>query len=152
MPSLSFSYIPSVGPLIQVAIWPPNYRPSAPTPAIPIAPTLYNALIDTGASCTCISPKVVADLSLPPTGKQHVGHAQGSTATNSYQFQVAFFFPQMQTVTAAGVLQAQVAAFAVMRIEFIAPAGSAFDVLLGRDIICRGAFAMSFDGHAIISF
>jgi hypothetical protein len=104
--------------LIQVAIWPPNYRPSAPNSSTPISPTLYNALIDTGASCTCISPKVVKDLSLAPTRKQQVGHAQGASAANSYQFQVVFFFPQVQTVTPTGTMQAQIAALTVMGIEF----------------------------------
>lgn len=33
-------------------------------------------------------------------------------------------------------------------IEFALPGG--FDVLLGGDVICRGTFELSFDGHAML--
>jgi Aspartyl protease len=94
MPSLAIQYNPSVGPLVQVAIWLPNYiPPSQQTPHSPVHLNMYNALVDTGASFTCISRKVIQDLNLTPIGKQQVGHAQGSSATNSYQFQVVLPFP-----------------------------------------------------------
>jgi hypothetical protein len=32
-------------------------------------------------------------------------------------------------------------------VEFAAPASSPFSVLVGRDVICRGNLALSFDGH-----
>lgn len=32
-------------------------------------------------------------------------------------------------------------------VEFAAPSNSPFQVLVGRDIICRGNLALSFDGH-----
>src|SRR5207237_209180 len=35
--------------------------------------------------------------------------------------------------------------------EFIPRGGSPFQMLLGRDIICRGTFTMSFDGHFTFS-
>jgi Aspartyl protease len=148
MPSLSFQFNPSVGPLIQLAIWTPNYR-LTPAPATPIAPTLYTALIDTGASCTCISNKVVQDVSLNPTGKAPVSHAHGATAVNTYQFQVAFLFPQ--NISPSGIAQTQVMTLLVNGTEFTPPAGAAFDVLLGRDVLCRGVFTISFDGHGTFS-
>jgi hypothetical protein len=149
MPCQSFGFNPSVGPIIQVAVWPPNYRPSpaAATPASPVSTTLYAALIDTGASCTCISSKIVQALGLQPTGKQQVGHAQGSTAVNTYQFQIAFIFPQTQIPS--GAVQAQVIGMMLVGTEFVPPSGTAFDVLLGRDVICRGTFSISFDGHGM---
>lgn len=149
MPSLSITYNPNVGPLVQLVIWSPNYRPSQhQSPINPTPMTMYMALIDTGASCTCISRKVISDIGLSPIGRQRVGHAQGSGATNQYQFQVAFVFPTAQAPS--GVVQANVVAHLVTGVEFSPPIGS-FDVLLGRDIICTGAFSMSFDGHAILS-
>jgi hypothetical protein len=101
------------------------------------------------ALTTCISSKVVQDLSLKPSGKQPIGHAQGSTSTNQYQFQVAFIFPQ--TVIASGAMQAQVIGMMLTGAEFVAPPGGVFDVLPGRDVLGRGVFSMSFDGHAIFS-
>jgi len=35
--------------------------------------------------------------------------------------------------------------------EFAAPTASPYQVLLGRDIICRGALSVSFDGHFTFS-
>jgi len=31
--------------------------------------------------------------------------------------------------------------------EFVPGGGSPYQILVGRDIICRGAFSLSFDGH-----
>jgi hypothetical protein len=109
---------------------------------------MYMALIDTGASCTCISNKVIKDLGLTPSGKEQTFGVHGIGATNSYQFQIGLMFPQGQHPS--GAVQASIAATPVNGIEFIPPGGG-FDVLLGRDIICTGAFSMSFDGHAILS-
>jgi hypothetical protein len=105
------------------------------------------ALIDTGASCTCISAKVISDLSLAPMGKQPVGGVHGSRPTNAYQFQVGFVFPQSQTP--GGAVNANVMSFLVNGIECIPQPG--FEVLLGRDVICSGAFTLSFDGYAVLS-
>jgi hypothetical protein len=150
MPSLSIPYHPSVGPLVQLTIWAPNYRPPLqPSVSAPLQMNMYAALVDTGASCTCISRKIIQDVGLTPIGKQQAGHAQGTAPTNTYQFQVVFAFPQSQLPS--GAIQTGLMAHLVMGIEFIPPAGGSFDVLLGRDIICKGAFSMSFDGHAILS-
>jgi hypothetical protein len=78
-----------------------------------------------------------------------ISHAHGSTAINSYQFQIAFIFPQLQIPS--GAVQAQIIAMLLMGTEFTPPLGSAFDVLLGRDVLCRGVFSMSFDGHGVLS-
>jgi predicted aspartyl protease len=107
---------------------------------------MYMALIDTGASCTCISAKVIRDLGLNPIGKQPVGGVHGSQATNAYQFLTGIVFPQ--SVSAAGIMNATVMTFPVTGVEFVPP--GAFDVLLGRDIICQGHFSMSFSGQAVL--
>src|ERR1700751_5846818 len=79
MPSLSIPYQPSVGPLVQLAIWAPSYRPPLqPSASAPIRVQMYAALVDTGASCTCISRKIIQDVGLAPIGKQQVEHAQGA--------------------------------------------------------------------------
>jgi hypothetical protein len=35
--------------------------------------------------------------------------------------------------------------------EFAPPGGSPFQILLGRDILCKGTFTLSFDGHFTFS-
>lgn len=149
MPCLSIPYNPRIGPLIQLAIWPPGYAPpSAMVPGTaPLQVSLYTALIDTGASNTCISAKVIADLGLSPSGKVAVGGVHGSQATNGYQFQVAIVFIQGPP-SATGAVLTNAHVTPVSGVEFI-PSG-AFDVLLGRDVICMGSFTMTFDGHATL--
>jgi len=145
MPCVSFQYDPRVGPVSQVGIWPPKFRPTlGPTSATSMK--FYNALFDTGASCTCISAQVISDLTLSPSGKQAVGGVHGSQATNEYQFQVVMAFPNTSPGP-GGVVQANAIVRLVTGVEFIPPPG--YDVLLGRDIICGGTFSLGFDNRAV---
>lgn len=145
MPCLSIPYNPSVGPQLQLAVFPPGYNPpQAPAGPNPTNVSLYTALVDTGASCTCVSAKVISDIGLMPSGKIPVGGVHGSQAANQYQFIAALIFGQMQAPN--GAVLANMHAYTVLGVEFV-PNGN-FDVLLGRDILCRGVFTMSWDGHA----
>ena len=145
MPSLSINYIPNIGPQIPVLILPIGFtKPDSNLNP----PKNYNALIDTGASCTGITKNIIADLGLVPSGKQPVGGVHGKQPTNIYQFQVGIAFA-LGPAAPTGLVQANVMTFPVVGTEFIS--GSNFDVLLGRDVLCRGVFSMSFDGHAIFS-
>lgn len=97
MPCLAFVYNPVIGPLIQVAVFPFSFVPPSVAPnqaQVPVS--LYGALIDTGASCTCLSAKIVNDLGLNPIGKQIVGGVHGNKAANQYQFQVGVLFGHQQ--------------------------------------------------------
>ena len=148
MPSLCINYNPAVGPLIQVGIFlSTNILQDAMSSTSPANINNYLALIDTGASHTAISQKVINDLTLPPVGKQQVGGVHGAQSVNMYQFIIGLIFPNVQLPS--GAFQANITAFPVNGTEFIAPSG--FDVLLGRDVLCKGVFSMSFDGHAIFS-
>ncbi len=126
-------------------MFPHNY---SPTTASTQVPNLYMALVDTGASCTCLSPKIVSDLALNPIGKQTVAGVHGRQAVNQYQFHVGILFGQGAPAP-TGTVNVQVVPILATGVEF-APSGN-FDVLLGRDILCQGAFSMTFDGHAVFS-
>lgn len=150
MPCLAFPYTPNVGPLLQLSIQKVAYRPSSanlqrmPEGNAQEAISSYMSLVDSGASCTCISPKVVRDVGLRPIGKQAVGGMHGRKVINTYQFRVVLLFP-VGNNPAGGVL-ANAVAFNVTGVEF-EPSAS-FDVLLGRDVLCQGQFSMGWDGHA----
>jgi predicted aspartyl protease len=98
------------------------------------------ALIDTGASITCIAPTIVQALQLQPRGKRPVASATHVVPMNVYL--VDLFLP----FGAAGlVLDNQ------QVIEFAPAANSPFHALIGRDILARGVFTLSFDGHFTFS-
>ena len=122
---------------------PPGTVPQSGAP-----PATFMALIDTGASHTALTSKVVKQLGLTPISKQPVGGVHGQQPTNIYQFQVGLAFPN-GPINAGGQVSVNIMAFTVSGSEFIS--GAAFDVLLGRDVLCQGVFSMSFDGHAIFS-
>lgn len=157
MPCIAGLYNPSVGPLIQLAIIDPGPGMLSGNPtsnlvsissAVP-SPRFYTALVDTGATLTCIYQKVVQEIGLQPIGKSMMTGATGSSAVNTYQFGVGFLTNPVQTPTGqvTGTLDVRV----VDGMEF-AVQGAVFDVLLGRDIICAGSFSLSFDGHMLLSW
>jgi len=149
MPSFTGSYNPSVGPLTQVCIVP--YSDSANVPRKFVEESLYffAALIDTGASTTCLSQKVVDTLKMEPVGQAPMMGATGQKTVNQYAFQVGFVHGQQQM--SDGTFNGHMATVPTQGMQFDA-GGSAFEVLLGRDVLCQGLFTMSFDGHWCFSF
>lgn len=147
MPCIAAPYNPKVGPLLQLAIFPPQVALLGSSPEE--KHNYYMALIDTGASSTCVSAKVVSEVGLAPTGKIPVVGVHGSTPVNTYQFSVGFVIPQAQDAT--GAIIANITAFPVDGIEFANP-DCGFDVLLGRDILCRGQFSLTFNGQFVVCF
>lgn len=146
MPCVSGTYNPSVGILVPVAILPISFlgafNPQATGPH-----TLFTSLIDTGASATCISRRVVNEVSLEPIGRQPVATAAGTILVPTYQFCLGLVIGQRQEANAQ--VRGDLHIARILGSEF-ANDGCEFDVLLGRDVICLGAFHMSFDGHFVI--
>lgn len=102
---------------------------------------VFNGLLDTGASRTCISARVVSNVGLVPTGKVQILGVTGAKLVNEYRFGIGFLIAQASQPT--GEITSQ---WEMMPIH-----GSFFDVLVGRDILCQGVFTMSFDGHVTFS-
>jgi hypothetical protein len=114
------------------------------TGSTPPSLAMYAALIDTGASATCISPKVVSDLGLMPIGKADMISASHVTVTNKYIFTVGFIVGAAQQPS--GNIQGQIFSFEnIAGLEF-KPAGSVYDVLIGMDIIGKGVLTVKFCG------
>lgn len=100
-------------------------------PLPPLVPIL--ALIDTGASCTCIDPSVLHALNLSPTGSTSISTpSTGNVPHTAYQYDVGFVIVPpdgtpliLQTVP-------------VIASELLSQQG--FHALLGRDILDQCLF------------
>jgi hypothetical protein len=58
------------------------------------APVPIRALVDTGASCTCVDPSVLAALNLTPTGQAFLNTASsGQTPHSADVYDIAFAIP-----------------------------------------------------------
>lgn len=108
------------------------------TPPEPIPASLQsNALWDTGATGSNITPSVASQLALVPTGSVIVNHAGGSEARNTYL--INLYLPNR--VAIAGVRVAECAET------------PQFGVIIGMDVIVQGDFAVTnFRGQTWVSF
>jgi len=81
MPSIAGNYNPAVGPLVPVAIleWDPSRQ------ALDVKQLRqFQALIDTGASSTCVSEKVISECNLEATGIVPMAGATGAAEVDKY--------------------------------------------------------------------
>jgi len=102
-------------------------------------PVSIQALIDTGASCTCIDPSVLSGLSLTPTGSVTVNTpSTGITPHQADQFDVALIIP-----APSGAVPLVFQTIPVVSSELLAAQG--FHALIGRDILDRCLFAYNGD-------
>lgn len=129
MPSLVSSFNPTIGPILQIGIAADDHSGRF---------ILYDALLDTGASSTAISNKVVEELNLEVTGMRMVASASDVRPTSIYTATIVIPFEH----TVLRVPDRQLGLF-------LAP--DYFDILLGRDVLCQGHLSMAPDGHLTFS-
>ena len=98
------------------------------------------ALVDTGATNTCLSPAVINELELLAVGKTEVLAAGGVHPTNIYRVDLALIYGPQRLVR-----------FDIQVTKFNAPQNSPVQALLGLDILGDGVLTMSFDGHFTLS-
>lgn len=136
MPCLSGQFDPKVGVLLQVAVLPGGTLDKVMQGrAEPVNAPVLNGLIDTGADQTCISPNVANTLELKPTGKIPVSGATGIAEMNQYLIDLMLQFGP----NSISIKNHTVTVFTSH--------SSNYEMLIGRDIICRGIFTMEFSGH-----
>ncbi|MXY90256.1 MAG: hypothetical protein F4Y89_06915 [Gammaproteobacteria bacterium] len=111
--------------------------------------SFYPALVDTGASMTCISRAVADDLGLSPIGKIPMQTAGGKKAANIYNVQLAFIIASR--VESDGSQSGEVQVTPISVVEFD-PGDNPFQALIGREFLSRGVLNLSFDGHYSFSF
>jgi hypothetical protein len=138
MPCLSGRFDRSIGPIINVGVLPTGTLVPQSASVAPI--TTFPALIDTGASVTCISLGVAQTVGLQPIGKRPMVSATESAPVNVYLVDLLLPFG------AAGFVSP-----GTQVMEFLPEGNSPFQILVGRDIICRGVLTISFDGHFTFS-
>ena len=142
MPCVTLKFDPAIGPIAQVGFGPPASIKSLglSQAAAAAAPTVkvYPALVDTGASITCISAQIAQSEGLVLAGKRSVSSATQTVAVNAYMADVilAFGVPSAGTPAQAFVTPN------VTVMEFISNSPH-YQVLLGRDVLCRGHFVMT---------
>ncbi len=140
---------------------PPNLGNSKPV-SISIKGALFKALLDTGASGTCISKKVVDKLGLSPIGKttinsaSHAGHV-----VSCYTVVVRITHQQVikEKVSSDGkivsqdIVNSSISRPHIIEVVDFEAVGQEVDALIGMDIISTGLIVLSGpDKRLTISF
>ena len=111
---------------------------------------LYDALIDTGATATCISQKVVDEVGLRSMGKCQMISASHVADVNEYVFVIGrpleFARPADRGAESGFAIFENVSG-----LEF-APSGAPIEILIGMDIVQQGSLKLDFDGHFSFRF
>jgi predicted aspartyl protease len=113
---------------------------------------MFKALVDTGATSTCITQRVASEVGLLPVGKVPIMGVSGQSYHNNYLFHVGFTI-SLENPENTNELQveAHISAAQIQGAELVIPGGE-FDVLLGMDILSTGSLAMEGGGTFSFSF
>lgn len=116
------------------------------------APNTFSALLDTGATCTCITKRVAESVGLLPIGKVPIHGVSGLSYHNNYLFCVGFPVSRQDYADPRQqVMETHIADVQVQGAELVIPGGE-FDVLLGMDILSTGSLAVEGSGTFSFSF
>jgi hypothetical protein len=119
------------GPILNALVGVSSARRQALTQLNqPIPPPKgIRALVDTGASCTCIDPAVFQSLGLTPTGVIWVHTpSTGGTPAQHQQFDVSLFIPAAGANAVPHILPTLQVTAAELAVQGI-------DALIGRDVL-----------------
>ena len=125
--------------------WPVTFLDAntALSPTAPVHDCI--ALVDTGASTTCIDKSVATELQLPPLGKTPMATAGGEVATNNYLVHVALRVPVAPNKE--GIEPNQWPLFRNIHVSEVDLAGTAYRALIGCDLLRIGVLTIAHDGH-----
>lgn len=104
----------------------------------------YDALLDTGATASWISARVVADLALTSVGKGPVAVATEMRQASAYIFRLGII-DDRQNPAALPFVFAEIRGYVMMQT-------SNFDVLLGMDVLRETDFQMARAGRWKLTF
>lgn len=104
------------------------------------------ALVDTGATTTCIAKSVATALGLEPRGKAGMQTAGGAVDVNVYSVRMAFLFGEQSDSSGKKIGKGEIINTVIQAPEF-EPGENTYQALIGRDILKMGVLSMSYDGH-----
>lgn len=137
MPCLSGNYLHSTSPTLPVIVCPVLKNSNSS-----IKRTKTLGIIDTGATHTCISRRIVKGLDLTSRGQIKVSGVSGKAITDIFSVQIGL-------ITSNNIYQMLPP---IKVCSFIENEQKVFDLLIGMDIIRLGNLCLSFDGHFTFSF
>lgn len=118
---------------------------------VPGAHHLCPALVDTGASRTCIAKSVIEAINLHPIGRTSMANAGGTADANVYDVHIALLTDPAQNPD--GTVGVQARLFRNLRVlEFVPDGNTPYQALIGRDILRIGMLTTSRDGHFSFAF
>lgn len=131
MPCVTVPFDPKLGAIITAGVAIPT---PIRDPKEKVNIRTVRALVDTGATITCITPAFADEVGLPLIGKTTMISASETRDVNLYL--ASFFIPFGEPGKAT---HGQVDDMPMMEFNM---EGDQFQMLLGRDILCRGVFQM----------
>ena len=132
-----------MGLVIQVAVAPGKLDVAMPPDEAQFH--LCPALVDTGASSSCISRAVADVLGLQAISMTEMLTAGGVVATNVYEVHIGLV--GATATSPDGTVSTDLQMLAGLQTPEFDPGSAHYQVLLGRDVLRRGVLNMSFDGH-----
>lgn len=136
--------------ILQVAIIPDSLYQQMMQGAGTGQLSVFNALVDTGATSTCITNNVVTKCELSPIGQVPIQGVSGQQHHNNYLFRVAFAFGTPKT---GQTFEGHVHIFnKPIQGPELKMANAGFDILLGMDVLGEGSLKVDGDGSFSFSF
>ncbi len=132
MSCVHIEYAPALGVLLDIAIAPPGEEANPADGKV-----MCKALVDTGATHSCISAEIAARAGIAPDGELLVNSAS-EVAARVKPYPANLVIPGVNLTVPQITLT-----------EAALPPESEFQALLGRDILCRGSFHLDFSGNAV---
>jgi len=125
--------------IMRAAVMPPVGAPNA------LTSVEVDALLDTGATSSGLTPRISRQLDLPSLGKKPVQTASGLMQSDRYMFRVGFFsqnhdgpqFPTVLNMTILGIGLADT---------------DSFDMIIGMDVIGRNRLEIRPDGTCLFAY
>ena len=111
--------------------------------------TPFKALIDTGATSTMLSRRVIEQLQLQPVTKLQFANLAGTTWVDGYLFHVAFY---EQEPVVGSKDPSKIHIYKTVINGGGLSYNPSFDVLLGMDLITTGRLVIDSDGTFAFSF
>ncbi len=104
----------------------------------------YAALLDTGATSSWVTPRVIAEMKLVELGRETVSVATEERVASTYLFRIGFF-PDVPLINGLPYVFPDVTGFRLAQ-------RVGFDVLIGMDVLKQTDFNLYRDGSWRLNF